>query len=162
MTRRLAYLCLLGWLVTAPLHSAPINPNLEFNDTTQEAQYQKLVKELRCTVCQSESIYESNSPLASDVRRKVYEMTVEGKTEQNIIDYMVERYGDYVRFRPALQGNTLLLWSSPFVLLVVGGLIWLQVVSRRKKTSAIEIAELSSQDKKLLASLRKQTVNKEA
>lgn len=152
----LATLWLMTGLLATNLLAAPINPDLRFNTNAQEQQYQKLVKELRCTVCQSESIYESNSSLAADVRRKVYEMTLEGQTEQEIIDYMVERYGDYVRFRPAMQSNTFALWLSPFALLLVGGLIWWQVVARRKSTSQAAPAALSEQDKRQLAKIRQQ------
>lgn len=112
--------------------AALVNP-VDFDTPEQEAQYQKLVRELRCTVCQSETIYESNAALAGDMRRRVYEMTAAGAGEQEIIDFLVQRYGDYVRYRPAFQANTVLLWTGPFLILVVGGLIWMRVVRQRRR-----------------------------
>jgi cytochrome c-type biogenesis protein CcmH len=116
-----------------PGTAAPLVNPVDFDTPEQEAQYQKLVRELRCTVCQSETIYESNAALAGDMRRRVYEMTAAGSSEQEIIDFLVHRYGDYVRYRPAFQANTVLLWTSPFLILVVGGLIWMQVVRQRRR-----------------------------
>lgn len=124
---------ILGSLYSTSVSAVAIAQPLEFETEAQQRQYQKLIRELRCTVCQSESIYESNAPLAADVRRRVYEMTLDGASEEEIIDFMVQRYGDYVRFRPPLQANTLLLWTSPIILFVVGGLIWWQVVRSRRQ-----------------------------
>lgn len=146
----LVSLVVWGW--TPSVFAVAIGQPLEFDDQAQERQYQKLVKELRCTVCQSESVYESNAALAADVRRRVYEMTLAGASEQEIIDFMVTRYGNYVRYRPPLQKDTLLLWSSPFLLLLVGGLIWWQVVHRRRQF--MEPPALSSADLKVLAALK--------
>ena len=109
-----------------------IGEPVEFESEAKERQYSRLVRELRCTVCQSETIYESNAPLAADMRRRVYEMTAEGRSEEEIIDFLVQRYGDYVRYRPPLQANTILLWTSPFLALVVGGGIWFTVVRQRR------------------------------
>ena len=105
---------------------------VEFESEAKERQYSRLVRELRCTVCQSETIYESNAPLAADMRRRVYEMTAEGRSEEEIIDFLVQRYGDYVRYRPPMQANTVLLWTSPFLALAVGGGIWFTVVRNRR------------------------------
>lgn len=105
---------------------------VEFESEAKERQYSRLVRELRCTVCQSETIYESNAPLAADMRRRVYEMTAEGRSEEEIIDFLVQRYGDYVRYRPPMQANTVLLWTGPFLALAVGGGIWFTVVRHRR------------------------------
>jgi cytochrome c-type biogenesis protein CcmH len=96
-----------------PATAAPLVNPVDFDTPEQEAQYQKLVRELRCTVCQSETIYESNAALAGDMRRRVYEMTAAGASEQEIIDFLVQRYGDYVRYRPAFQANTVLAVDQP-------------------------------------------------
>lgn len=123
---------LAGTALTAAAADVPT----EFANQENEEQYKKLVRELRCTVCQSETIYESNAALAGDMRRRVYEMTADGASEEEIIDFMVQRYGEYVRYRPALTGSTILLWSGPFLLLLVGGLIWAQVVRQRRRMTA--------------------------
>ncbi len=125
----LAVILLLG---AGGAGAVAIGEPVEFESEAKERQYSRLVRELRCTVCQSETIYESNAPLAADMRRRVYEMTAEGRSEEEIIDFLVQRYGDYVRYRPPLQANTILLWTSPFLALVVGGGIWFTVVRQRR------------------------------
>ena len=128
---------------------------VQFEDAEKEEQYQRLLRELRCTVCQSETIYESRAPLAADMRRRVYDMTKEGQSEEVIIDFMVQRYGDYVRYRPAMQSNTFLLWVSPFLALIVGGIIWVQLVRRRNSTEETS-TELTEEQRKQLERLRRE------
>lgn len=122
----------------------------DFHNLEQEQRYQKLVKELRCTVCQSESIYESNAAFAADVRTRVYEMVQEGKQDQDIVNFMVERYGDYISFRPALQKNTWVLWFAPVLMLLLGIGIWRSVVANRRLQAKTH-QELSDEDKAELA-----------
>ncbi|MEQ4616842.1 MAG: cytochrome c-type biogenesis protein [Corticimicrobacter sp.] len=96
-----------------------------------EAQVQRIAYTLRCLVCQNQSIAESNAPLALDLREQVREQLQQGRTETEIADYMVERYGDFVLYRPPLKGATLLLWIGPFLLLLAGA-SWLIVLLRRR------------------------------
>lgn len=147
----LATLVLAAFAAT-PGAAKPMMSPVDFATPEQEAQYQKLVRELRCTVCQSETIYESNAALAGDMRRRVYEMTVAGASEQEIIDFLVQRYGDYVRYRPAFQANTALLWVSPFLILVAGTLIWLQAVRQRRR--ALTRAGLTADERAALERFR--------
>lgn len=144
---------LIGLMLASPAAALPVGQPVEFETEAQEQQYQRLVRELRCTVCQSETIYESNAPLAGDMRRRVYEMTADGASEDEIIDFMVQRYGDYVRYRPPLQANTVLLWTSPFLLLVAGGLVWLQVVRQRQQVA--NHGELSADERAALERFRR-------
>ncbi|HSH49335.1 MAG TPA: cytochrome c-type biogenesis protein [Halomonas sp.] len=124
---------LLGWLLPAGMAVAlAIGEPGDFDSEADRQQYQTLIRELRCTVCQGETIHESNATLAGDMRRRVYEMTRDGQSAAAIVDFMVARYGDYVRYRPPLQANTVLLWASPFLLLLAGGAVWWQVVRRRR------------------------------
>ncbi|MGJ7458800.1 cytochrome c-type biogenesis protein [Halomonas sp. RA08-2] len=110
-----------------------IGEPIEFESEAQRLQYETLTRELRCTVCQSETIHESNAELAADMRRRVYRMTLDGVSAEAIVDFMVARYGDYVRYRPPLQANTALLWASPFLLFFGGLLVWWQVMRRRAR-----------------------------
>lgn len=96
-----------------------------------EAQVQRIAYTLRCLVCQNQSIAESNAPLALDLREQVREQLQQGRTETEIADYMVERYGDFVLYRPPLTGATLLLWIGPFLLLLAG-VCWLIILLRRR------------------------------
>lgn len=100
-------------------------------DPVLEARMVKIAEELRCLVCQNQTIASSNAGLAVDLRNQVREMLRRGDTDQQIIDYMTARYGDFVLYRPPLKGSTTLLWFGPGVLLV-GGLLTLWVVLRRR------------------------------
>jgi cytochrome c-type biogenesis protein CcmH len=86
-----------------------------------EARYRALIAELRCLVCQNQSIAESNAPLAEDLRQQVRAQIAAGRTDAEIIDFLTARYGDFVRYRPAFAGRTLLLWLGPFALLLGAG-----------------------------------------
>lgn len=127
---------LLGFALANPAGAVAIEEPLEFDTEEQREQYYTLVRELRCTVCQSETIYESPAEFSADMREKVYEMTINGHSKEEIIDFMTSRYGDYVRYKPPMQLNTALLWVSPFLLLVIGVITWLQVVRRRRQLAA--------------------------
>ncbi|MGR2738737.1 cytochrome c-type biogenesis protein [Billgrantia sp. Q4P2] len=134
--KRLLLHTLLGlplWLAAGLAMALAIGQPLEFDSEAQKRQYDTLVRELRCTVCQSETIHESNAELAADMRRRVYDMTLAGHEAGAIVEFMVQRYGDYVRYRPPLQANTYLLWASPFLLLFGGGIVWWRIVVGRRR-----------------------------
>jgi len=106
--------CLLGWL-------APVQASIEayqFESTEMEADYNQLINELRCLVCQNQNLAGSDADLARDLRRETYDMLNEGKSQQQVIDFMVERYGDFVLYRPQFKSTTYLLWLGPFLLLL--------------------------------------------
>ncbi len=107
-----------------------------FADPAQEARYKVLIDELRCLVCQNQNLADSNAELAQDLRRKTYEMIVAGKSDTEIVDYMVQRYGDFVLYRPPLRPATVLLWVGPFVILAVGIGVLARVVARRRAEAA--------------------------
>ncbi|MCZ6487519.1 MAG: cytochrome c-type biogenesis protein CcmH [Gammaproteobacteria bacterium] len=105
----------------------------EFDSPEMEANFIKLTKELRCLVCQNQSLADSNAGLAKDLRRQTYEMLTQGKTPDQVVQYMVDRYGDFVLYRPRLKTSTLLLWLGPFVLLLlVLGLVIRHMRGRQK------------------------------
>lgn len=92
-------------------------------DAQQEARYQALIAELRCLVCQNQTIAESNAPLAVDLRNQVKTQIIAGRSQAEIVGYLTERYGDFVLYRPPFKASTALLWLGPFLLLL-GGLVW--------------------------------------
>lgn len=92
----------------------------DFKQPEQEQAYQTLISELRCLVCQNQTIADSNADLAKDLRRQVYEMLQQGKSRQDVVDFMTERYGDFVLYKPALKLKTLLLWLGPVLFLFIG------------------------------------------
>lgn len=99
-----------------------------------EARLKALAVELRCLVCQNQTLADSNAPLAEDLRREVREMIAKNMSDQEIIDFLVERYGDFVLYRPPLRVTTTLLWIGPFLLLAIGGMALILAVRRRQKT----------------------------
>ncbi len=105
-----------------------------FASVEQERRYYELLKELRCLVCQNQSLSDSSAELAGDLRDEVRTMVADGKNDREIVDFMTARYGDFVLFRPRFKPATYILWLAPAVLLA-GGLFWLfrwQVVRRRR------------------------------
>ena len=86
-----------------------------------QSRFERITKELRCLVCQNESIADSNVELAGDLRRQVREMLVAGKSDDAIFDFMTDRYGEFVRFSPPLEPKTPLIWGAPFIMLLLGG-----------------------------------------
>ena len=101
--------------------------------TDIDARLKHLETELRCLVCQNQTLADSNAPLAEDLRREVRELASSGKSDAEIKAYLVARYGDFVLYRPPLQSNTWLLWIGPFALLAGGAGIWYAVVRRRRR-----------------------------
>ncbi len=90
-----------------------------FDDTEKEGLYKDLISELRCLVCQNQNLAESNAELALDLRQQTYEMVQAGSSKSDVVDYMVQRYGDFVLYRPPFQASTLLLWIGPFIFLLL-------------------------------------------
>jgi cytochrome c-type biogenesis protein CcmH len=101
-------------------------------DPALDARLRKLESELRCLVCQNQTLAESDASLAGDLRREVRALAVAGKSDTEIKDYLVARYGDFVLYDPPVKSLTWLLWFGPFLLLVAGGVIWLAIVRRRR------------------------------
>lgn len=100
-----------------------------------EVQVQRLSSQLRCLVCQNQTLADSHAELAQDLVQEIREMAAKGMSDQEIIDYLVARYGDFVRYRPPLKASTVLLWLGPFALLLIGGFgLFLQL--RRRQAMA--------------------------
>ncbi|MBU1192216.1 MAG: cytochrome c-type biogenesis protein CcmH [Gammaproteobacteria bacterium] len=114
-----------------------------FSDTALEARFKTLTSELRCLVCQNQTIADSNAALAIDLRNEVERMLQAGATDSAIVDYMVARYGDFVLYRPPVKSTTLLLWAAPALFLGVGlgGWLWLVRASRRTVTQELTAEE---------------------
>ncbi|MDD5754631.1 MAG: cytochrome c-type biogenesis protein CcmH, partial [Methylococcales bacterium] len=122
----------------------------QFTTSELELRYQTLTEELRCLVCQNQNIADSHAELAQDLRRKVYEMLNRGESNSQIIDYMTERYGDFVLYRPPFNARTLILWLAPVLTLLLGGLGFWSLLKRRK-TNVDE--QLSASERARIAEL---------
>jgi cytochrome c-type biogenesis protein CcmH len=142
-------------LALAANADAVVYGQYEFDDAEQLERYKVLIYELRCLVCQNQNIADSNAELAGDLRREVHRMILEGKSSQDVIDFMVARYGDFVLYRPPLKAKTLLLWGGPFVL-GLGALVLLLVQLRRRRAEDAGATPLSDEDRARLRALLKQ------
>ena len=134
MSRRLQALLLGGLLAVAGAASA-IDTEKPLPDPVLQARYESINRELRCLVCQNETIADSNATLARDLRREVREMIEEGKSDDEIRDFMIARYGDFVLYKPRMTPVNYLLWAAP-VLLLMGGLYGVVRVVRRRAAEA--------------------------
>jgi len=119
-------------LFTLSLNSFAAVEYKKFDNPEQEEVYQVLIEELRCLVCQNQTIADSNAELAKDLRRQVYEMLQQGKSKDEIATFMTERYGDFVLYNPPFKVKTGVLWIGPVIFLLIG-LVMLFVFTRRKK-----------------------------
>ena len=126
--RRLLTL-LIATLVISP--AAAIDTGKAFEDPELQARYDKLISEVRCLKCQNQSIKDSNVFLAADLRREIRRLIEEGKTDPEIIDFLVTRYGEFALYRPRTTGKTLILWLAPFLLVLFGGFAMYRVVRHR-------------------------------
>jgi cytochrome c-type biogenesis protein CcmH len=110
-----------------------IDKEQAFEDPVQQARYEQLGRELRCLQCRSETIADSNAQLAVDLRRQLRELMIAGKSDQEIMQYMTDRYGDYVLYKPPVVPRTWLLWAAPVLLVLGGGIAAAIVISRKAK-----------------------------
>jgi cytochrome c-type biogenesis protein CcmH len=133
VTRILLLLLALAW----PLATLAIDAEPAFDEPAMQARYEALTRELRCTVCQNQTIADSNATLAKDLRREVRRLMQEGKTDQEIRDFLTARYTDFVLYKPPVAPRTYLLWAAP-VLLLLGGLAAAAMVVLRRARIARE------------------------
>jgi len=117
-------------LVAAPIALA-VDTGQAFDDPVLQARYEKLVGEVRCLVCQNQTIKDSNAFLAQDLRREIRRLIEEGKTDAEIGEFLVDRYGEFALYRPRMSGKTILLWLSPLLLIGVGGYVVTRVIRGR-------------------------------
>ncbi|WP_434680804.1 cytochrome c-type biogenesis protein CcmH [Pseudomonas sp. R1-18] len=125
----------------------------QFRDEAERARYSELTRELRCPKCQNQDIADSNAPIAADLRKEIYRMLGEGRSNQQIIDFMVDRYGEFVRYKPQLTSRTWLLWFGPAVLLIGGLVVIGVIVGRRRGGRREQVDALSDEERQRLAQL---------
>lgn len=130
------WLALIVLLMPGPAWAEEAKPLAE--DPVAEARLKQLAVELRCLVCQNQTLADSNAPLAEDLRREVREMIAKNMSDQEIIDFLVQRYGDFVLYRPPWKASTTLLWIGPFFLLGIGAAA-LVVALRRRAQKLVDV-----------------------
>jgi cytochrome c-type biogenesis protein CcmH len=132
-------------LMLAALVASAVDTGQRFEEPAQQARYERLIRDLRCLVCRSESIADSNAQLASDLRREVETLIREGKSDAEIHQFMTERYGDFVLMRPPVAPRTWLLWAGPALFLAIGLLAVAAVVRRRALAARADPAALDDE-----------------
>jgi cytochrome c-type biogenesis protein CcmH len=126
-------LALACWGVLAAAHPAlAVQPDEVLSDANLEARARALSRELRCMVCQNQSIDDSDAPLAKDLRVLVRERLTKGDSDEQVMDYLVSRYGEFVLLRPTFEWHTAVLWLTPLIVLLVGGVALLTTIRRRR------------------------------
>ena len=133
VTRPALKLSLLALLYFAL--ATPVSALIEFESDAEEKRFQTLAEELRCLVCQNQSLADSDAGLAEDLRLEVLEQMRAGKSDQEVIDFLVSRYGNFVRYRPPVEPSTWALWFGPFVVFLLGGFAVVRTIQRRAQLS---------------------------
>ena len=126
-----------------------VNPDEVLDNPVLEQRARELSVDIRCLVCQNQSIDDSDAQLARDLRVLVREQLLEGKTDQEILDFLVDRYGEFVLLRPRFGGHTVALWGFPFVVLLIGGIVAYRAFAKRPKFAGEELS-LSEEEKQAL------------
>jgi cytochrome c-type biogenesis protein CcmH len=150
MTRLPIRVSAISILLLSALRAFATIDAYDFKDPSQEQRFRQLTGELRCPKCQNQTIADSNAPLSQDLRQRVYEMIGKGYSDAEIIAFMVNRYGDFITYRPPLKPTTWPLWFGPFAVLIgiaIGLGIWIRQRARRLP------AELTAQEQERLRSL---------
>jgi len=135
------------------LASAAATEVRAFRDAAEQRRYEQLVKDLRCLVCQNQSLADSDADLARDLRDEVYEIIQSGKSEQEAAKFLIDRYGDFVLYRPPFKTATLLLWGGPFLFLASG--LWFIWRRTKRRQGMISRTELTPEEQKRLKELQK-------
>ena len=137
--------CLL--LTSGSLQANVTLESFTFATPGEEQRFKDVIEEIRCLVCQNQSLIDSDAELAHDLRAEVYDMMQAGNSDAQIVDFLVERYGDFVLYSPPVKPSTWLIWFGPFVLLLVATLILVRSLRRQQRSSR---AEISSADRQRL------------
>lgn len=163
---RIILLQIMVFLVLSSAATAVVE-TYHFDDEVLRERYLSFIDELRCPKCQNQNLSGSNSPIAEDLRKELYRLLVEGKSDTEIIHFMVSRYGEFVLYRPPFNAETALLWFAPVIFLVLGGLMVMLIVRRQKNTESekglvvLDVSEQQELDRLLNQSAKAGEVNKD-
>jgi cytochrome c-type biogenesis protein CcmH len=137
------WLLVLGLFLLPALCVAQAIQPLPFRNRAEEVRFQHLSAELRCPMCQNETLADSNAPIAHDLRRQVFEMMQAGKSDDEIKAFLVDRYSQFVLYKPPVEPSTWLLWFGPLVLLAIGGIVVAVQVRRRARQSPADTTPIN-------------------
>ena len=151
MFRKIISLILVTFLFSSTFPVNAADTPFEFKNPEKEQRYKELIKETRCLVCQNQSLEDSHAELAQDLRNEIYNMIKDNRSKDEIIEFLVSRYGDFVLFRPPVKTKTLLLWFGPFLLLI-GVIVFILRLKQKHGTQTVALsAEEQERLEKLLA-----------
>ena len=139
-------------LIALSLSISAIDPK-DFETAEQEARYQQLITELRCPKCQNQNLKDSDAPIAEDLKAVIHEQILQGKTDEEIIEYLTARYGNFINYKPPLDKATVILWIGPLVLLFIG---FIMAMRFRQQQSRAKIDTLSEEQQSKLDELLEQ------
>lgn len=163
--KKIRYFIIFLLLLVTSSYTFSVVEVKEFSSDELRDRFQVLVNELRCPKCQNQNLADSNSPISADLRTEIFRMLEEGKSDQEIIDFLVVRYGEFVMYRPPIKTTTLVLWLTPALLFVVGIFIVLFIRRRQsaeaKVTTVLDVEELQRLEK-LLGEQSPENVNTQA
>jgi len=140
MINRFFSVLLLCLLLAGTAQAGVTLEEFKFSSKAEEQHFKDLIEELRCLVCQNQSLADSDAELAHDLRAEVYGMVQAGNSDEQIVEFLVARYGDFVLYNPPVKPSTYLLWFGPFVLLLIAALLLLRSVRRQQNTATTEIS----------------------
>jgi cytochrome c-type biogenesis protein CcmH len=141
MMKKLVSIVLLCLLIgTGPVQAGVTLEAFKFDSKAKEQHFKDLIEELRCLVCQNQSLADSDAELAHDLRAEVYNMIQAGNSDEEIVTFLVARYGDFVLYNPPVKPSTYLIWFGPFVLLLLAAFVLLRSIRRQQKAPAGEIS----------------------
>jgi cytochrome c-type biogenesis protein CcmH len=128
-------------LIAITSHAVIDGHKYPFDNSIDKGRFEILAEELRCPKCQNQNLADSNAPVAADLRDKVYELMIEGQSDDEIVDYLVARYGDFVRYNPPVQKNTYFLWFGPVVMVLIGLIVIISLTRGGKKSQPLSEEE---------------------
>jgi len=150
----------LGLFLMSGFAGATALSSYTFEDKAEEQAFREFTSKIRCLVCQNQSLAESDADLASDLRREIYALWKENKSEDEILNFLVSRYGDFVLYDPPFKPSTYILWFGPFFLLIIGGYVLSRVLKSKTEDKEVELTEEDQQ--RLKALLEDDNDNREA
>lgn len=137
---RLSLLSLICLLYLTPLQAATL-AEYTFEDSAKHDEFRAIIEEMRCLVCQNESLAGSNAELAVDLRNEIYEMLKNGQSKDEIINFMVARYGDFVLYNPPVKPSTYPIWFGPLIVFLIGGVVLFRIIRRKNQSSEAVLTE---------------------
>jgi len=155
---RFIVLALLAMGLSAP--SFAVIETYEFDNPVQEKRYHHFTVELRCPKCQNQNLNDSDSPIAADLRRELHSLLIDGKSDTEITAFMVDRYGDFILYRPRLNNETMVLWFAPGILLLLGGVLIVVIARRARKPKHSDAGTAETPAEHVLTDKQQQQLDK--